>query len=91
MLRDSERERRMHPSQKPAALASYIMTEFGKTGDVVIDPFAGAGWVIVACQNLHRRGRGIEISPEYCAVVLQRMSDAFPGIEIERIADDGRQ
>ena len=85
MLRDSERERRMHPSQKPAALAAFLMTEFGKTDDVVLDPFAGAGWVIVACQNLRRRGRGIEISPEYCAVVLERMATAFPGIEIERL------
>ena len=76
----------MHPSQKPAALAAFLMTEFGKTDDVVLDPFAGAGWVIVACQNLHRRGRGIEISPEYCAVTLERMAMAFPGIEIERVA-----
>jgi hypothetical protein len=27
----------------------------------------------------------IEISPEYCAVALERMAQAFPGIEIERM------
>lgn len=40
---------------------------------------------LVACQNLNRRGRAIEISPAYCAVTLQRMADAFPGIEIKRL------
>ncbi len=32
-----------------------------------------------------RKCRGIEISENYCAVILQRMTDAFPGIEIRRI------
>jgi hypothetical protein len=87
MLRDSERERRMHPSQKPAALAAWIYVEFGKEGDVVLDPFAGAGWTLVAAENTKRAARVIEMSPEYGAIILQRMTDAFPGIEIRRIVD----
>jgi hypothetical protein len=35
--------------------------------------------------DLKRKCRAIEISPAYCAVVLQRMADAFPGIEIEKL------
>jgi hypothetical protein len=30
--------------------------------------------------------RGLEIDPSYCAVILQRMADAFPGMKIERIS-----
>ena len=52
---------------------------------IIIDPFLGSGTTMVACQNLNRKCRGIEISPDYCAVILQRMTDAFPGIEIKRI------
>ena len=40
---------------------------------------------LVACQNLSRRGRAIEISPAYCAVTLERMSTAFPELEIRRL------
>jgi len=40
---------------------------------------------MVACQNLNRKCRGIEISTPYVAVCLQRMTDAFPGIKIERV------
>jgi len=54
-------------------------------GASIFEPFCGSGTTIVACQNLNRRCRAIEISPAYCAVALQRMADAFLGIEIERI------
>jgi DNA modification methylase len=50
----------------------------------VYDPFLGSGTTMVACQNLGRKCYGIEISPAYCAVILQRMKDAFPELEIER-------
>jgi DNA modification methylase len=44
------------------------------------------GWkAMVAAENVKRRCFGIEISPEYVACDLQRMTDAFPGIGIERI------
>ena len=54
-------------------------------GDVWIDPFVGSGTIIVAAHNNKRIGMGIEQKPEYCAVVLERMATAFPGIEVERV------
>jgi DNA modification methylase len=51
----------------------------------VYDPFLGSGTTMVACQNLNRKCRGIEISPQYVAVCLERMKTAFPGIEIKRL------
>jgi DNA modification methylase len=50
--------------------------------EMVYDPFLGSGTTMVACENLGRKCRGIEISPDYCAVILQRMKDAFPKLEI---------
>ena len=76
---------RFHNAAKPVKLLEVFIDASSDIGDIVYDPFLGSGTTLVACQNLGRRGRGIEISPEYCAVVLQRMSDAFPGIEIERL------
>lgn len=37
-----------------------------------------------AAQNLNRKCYAIEISPDYCAVILERMSTAFPDLEIKR-------
>jgi DNA modification methylase len=52
---------------------------------IVYEPFLGSGTTMVACQNLNRKCRGIEISESYCAVILERMTDAFPDIEIKRL------
>ena len=71
-----------HSTQKPLeCMARPIRNHKGD----VYDPFLGSGTTMVACQNLNRKCRGIEISEAYCSVVLQRMLDAFPNIEIKRL------
>jgi len=72
-----------HPTMKPVELVQRGVANSSQNNEIVYDPFAGSGTVLVACQNLSRRGRAIEISEKYTAVILQRMSDAFPGIHIE--------
>ncbi len=74
-----------HAAAFPVALPDFFIRAYSDVGDVWIDPFCGSGTTIVAAHNNRRIGMGIEQKPEYCAVVLQRMSDAFPGIEIERL------
>jgi DNA modification methylase len=44
-------------------------------GGSTYDPFLGSGTTMVAAEQLGRVCRGIEISPAYCAVALQRMKD----------------
>lgn len=73
-----------HGTQKP--LQAMTRPIQNHSGDVY-DPFVGSGTTLVACQNLQRKCRAIEISPNYCAVILERMATAFPGIEIERISE----
>jgi DNA modification methylase len=71
-----------HGTQKPLeCMAKPIRNH---TLDIIYDPFLGSGTTMVACENLKRKCRGIEISPDYCAVILERMQAAFPEIKIER-------
>ena len=70
-----------HASVKPLQVVQDVVNH---VVGIVYEPFAGSGTTLVACQNLSRKCRGIEISPDYCAVILQRMKDAFPNIEIKR-------
>lgn len=78
-------EQRNHPTQKPVALYVWAINEFGNESKIVIDPCLGSGTTMVACENLHRKCYGMEITPNYCAVILQRMKDAFPSLEIKRV------
>lgn len=74
-----------HPAVFPVEFPSFGIQTWSKENEIIYEPFCGSGTTMVACQNLNRKCRGIEISPDYCAVILQRMTDAFPGIEIRRV------
>lgn len=74
MLRDSERGKRWHPTQKPAALAEWTIGLFTDKGDIVLDPFGGAGWTLLAAETAKRQAFIIEKSYEYVAVMLERWS-----------------
>ena len=74
-----------HPTMKPVELVERAINNHSQKGEIVLDVFVGSGTTLVACQNLSRKCRAIEISEKYCSVILQRMTDAFPGIEIERV------
>jgi DNA modification methylase len=78
-------KKRLHPTQKPVALFAWFIEKYTDENNVVVDLYAGVGGNIVACQNLQRKCRAVEISNLYCSVILERMSVAFPGIEIKRL------
>ena len=84
MIRESERGPRLHPTQKPVALALWAFGEYGHDGDAVLDPFVGAGMSLVAAEQTARRAFGLESEPPYVAVTLERLSQL--GLE-PRLAD----
>jgi DNA modification methylase len=81
----SVRSNAVHSAGYPVELAARAIRLLTDGGQLIFDPFLGSGTTLVACQNLSRKGRGIEICPKYVAVCLQRMKDAFPFIEIKRL------
>ena len=55
---------KLHPTQKPIPLLEKLIKTFTDEGDVVIDPCAGSGSTLIACENLKRKGYGFEITRE---------------------------
>jgi DNA modification methylase len=68
-------ERTPHPTQKPLALITWLVGLISPEGGAVLDPFLGSGTTMIACEQLGRRCFGLEISPAYVAVILQRWHD----------------
>lgn len=63
-----------HSTQKPVeCMARPIRNHESR---LVFDPFCGSGTTIIACEQLGRACRAMEISPGYVAVILQRFKDA---------------
>lgn len=78
MLKESEQgQRRIHPTQKPIALARWCFEKYGKSNDVIFDPFLGSGISLIAAEQMGdgRRVIGCEIVPEYISVICQRFLD----------------
>lgn len=82
---NSEIESADHPTSKPMKLFTVPMEIHTQKGDVCYEPFAGSGSQYVAAENLARKCYGLELDEGFCAVILERMSNAFPNIEIKRI------
>jgi len=74
-----------HPAAYPVALPSGAISFLASRDEIVYDPFLGSGTTMIACENLGRKCRGMEIDPGYVAVILQRYKDTFPGKEIKLI------
>ena len=62
-----------HSATFPAALPEWFIHLFTKPGDVVLDPFIGAGTTAVACVKNDRHFIGIEITPEFCKLAKERL------------------
>ena len=67
---------REHPTQKPVALMRTIIESSSLVGDLVLDPFAGAGATLVAAVVSGRRVIGIELEEKYCERAARRLRAA---------------
>ena len=71
----SNREERNHPTQKPVALMVWCI-ELSSEPKTIYDPFLGSGTTLIAAEQLGRKCYGMEISPKYCDVIIQRWENA---------------
>ncbi|MCG3129992.1 MAG: hypothetical protein FLDDKLPJ_00739 [Phycisphaerae bacterium] len=61
-----------HPCQLPPALMNRLISLFTCEGEIVVDPFNGAGTTTLCAQSLGRRYVGIELSQKYHALAASR-------------------
>ena len=84
MMKDSEKGlARVHPTQKPIALAEWCFNYFDNIKSV-IDLFLGSGSTLIACEKTNRKCYGMEIDPHYCDVIVKRWED-YTGKQADRI------
>lgn len=65
----------VHGAGMATGIAQWMVTVHSRKGSLVHEPFTGTGTTIVACEQLGRQARAIEIEPKYVAVTLQRLAD----------------
>lgn len=62
-----------HTAAYPVGLPEFFVKLLTDPGDAVIDPFMGSGSTMLAAHRQGRVGYGIELSPAYCDVIVERM------------------
>lgn len=70
------RERGLHPTQKPVALMEYLIRTYTNEGETVMDNCMGSGTTGVACANTGRKFIGIEKDAGYFAISQRRIEQA---------------
>ena len=69
-----DKDRGMHPTQKPVALMEYLIKTYTVEGETVLDCFMGSGTTGVACKNLNRKFIGIEKDETYFKIAQDRIA-----------------
>ena len=64
---------RIHPTQKPVALYKWLLTNYAKPGDKILDTHVGSASSLIACHDLGFEYLGFEIDPDYYAKAKERL------------------
>lgn len=69
---DKPQSSKLHPTMKPIELIGALIDHGSQKTHLVYDPFSGSGTTLLACEKLGRRFSGVELSPAYCDVIVER-------------------
>lgn len=66
---------RIHPTQKPVALYKWLLTNYAKPGDKILDTHVGSASSLIACEDLDFQYVGFEIDEYYFKLAKERIAD----------------
>ena len=64
---------KVHPTQKPVKLYEWLLMNYAKEGDTILDTHLGSGSIAIACYNLGFELTGYEIDKEYFEAAKKRI------------------
>ena len=64
---------RIHPTQKPVALYKWLLHNYAKPGDKILDTHLGSASIAIACHDYGYDLTGCELDPEYFAAAMKRV------------------
>jgi DNA modification methylase len=69
----------LHPTQKPVEVVQRAIRNSSQRGNLILDPFAGSGTTMLACERTGRHARLLELDPAYADVIVNRY-EQFTGM-----------
>jgi DNA modification methylase len=62
----------IHPTMKPLRMIGQFIKNSSKPHDIVTDWCGGSGATLIACEQIQRKCRMMEIDPLYCNAIIER-------------------
>ena len=75
-------QNKIHPTQKPVALYEWLLYNYAKQGDKILDTHVGSASSLIACHNLGFQYVGFELDKEYYEKSLDRLETAKKQVSI---------
>ena len=75
--------KRIHPTQKSIKLYEWLLINYAKEGDTILDTHLGSGSIAIACHNLGYDLTGYEIDKEYFDASIKRLQQHKAQLRIE--------
>jgi site-specific DNA-methyltransferase (adenine-specific) len=69
------KEVRIHPTQKPVKLYEWLLINYAKEGDKILDTHLGSGSIAIACHNMKYDLTACELDKEYYEASIKRIKD----------------
>ena len=70
--KSSKAEGEGHPTAKPVPLMAYLIKQSTMTNGIVLDGFHGSGSTMIACEQLDRKCRAVELDEKFVDVQVRR-------------------
>ena len=67
-------DNKIHPTQKPVKLYEWLLTNYAKQGDKILDTHLGSGSHAIACNNLGFELVGLELDSDYFQASCERIA-----------------
>lgn len=71
----SQDSNRIHPTQKPVALYKWLLKNYAKQGDLILDTHVGSASSLIACHDMGFDAVGFELDADYYRASKQRLED----------------
>ena len=73
---------RIHPTQKPVKLYEWLLMNYAKEGDKILDTHLGSGSIAIACHNLGYDLTACELDKEYYNKAIKRLNTHIAQLRI---------
>lgn len=81
----TKNEARIHPTQKPINLYKWLLLNYAKTGDKILDTHVGSASSLIACHEMGFNFMGFELNREMYALASNRLKEAMAQISLFQI------